>query len=317
MTIDQKLKAIRDLIQVDAGGRGLARDPLENLLTACPDDFAAACRSIAGHNSPMLGVVTGFHIPTAEPPALETDGPLGALFLARALTPLGIPVMTAIDPHGVAAMNAGYRAAGLPPAVLTLPDSDDPDLYAGYFDFFLDLTLPTHLIALERVGPSLVDGRCYTMSGRDVTDQMRPAYLLFEKHLSDAWQWGEDRIPSIGIGDGGNEIGMGKIAHETICRNIPRGDLIHCRVATDQLIVSGVSNWGAYALAVGVALLRGHELPAELFDVERERELLRVMVEAGPLVDGVTGRPSVTVDGLPFDEYAKVLPALQAIAQGQ
>ena len=44
------------------------------------------------------------------------------------------------------------------------------------------------------------------------------------------------------LGDGGNEIGMGKIPHETIVKNIPNGDLIHCRVPTDHLIVAGVSN---------------------------------------------------------------------------
>ena len=37
-------------------------------------------------------IVTGFFIPTAEPPAGETDGPLGAVFLARALVPLGVRV---------------------------------------------------------------------------------------------------------------------------------------------------------------------------------------------------------------------------------
>ena len=114
-----------------------------------------------------------------------------------------------------------------------------------------------------------------------------------------------NRLASIGIGDGGNEIGMGKIPHDTIVRNIPNGDLIHCRVATDHLIVAGVSNWGAYALAAGVALLREVELPAELFDPERERAILQTMVDAGPLVDGVTNRQTATVDGLSWDEYVR------------
>ena len=61
----------------------------------------------------------------------------------------------------------------------------------------------------------------------------------------------------------------------------PRGGLIACRVPTDHLIVCGVSNWGAYALAAGVALLRGAKLDPSLFDPEKERELLRIMVERG------------------------------------
>ena len=37
---------------------------------------------------------------------------------------------------------------------------------------------------------------------------------------------------TIGIGDGGNEIGMGKISHATpSMKNIANGDLIHCRGA--------------------------------------------------------------------------------------
>ena len=128
-----------------------------------------------------------------------------------------------------------------------------------------------------------------------------PLHLLFE----DAARL--PRLTTIGIGDGGNEIGMGKIPWDVIRRNVPNGGLIACRVPTDHLIVCGVSNWGAYALAAGVALLRGAKLDPALFDVERERELLRIMVEKGPLVDGVTGRPTVSVDGLPFDEYVKPL----------
>ena len=39
-----------------------ARDPAANLFNACPDDLAAACRSLAGHPAPALDVVTGFWI---------------------------------------------------------------------------------------------------------------------------------------------------------------------------------------------------------------------------------------------------------------
>src|SRR5262249_2075095 len=100
----------------------------------------------------------------------------------------------------------------------------------------------THLIALERVGPGR-DGRCRNMRGLDLTDQTTPIHLSFE----DAAR----RTPplvTIGIGDGGNEIGMGKIPPEMIAHNILHGERIACRVPTDHLIVAGVSNWGAYAL---------------------------------------------------------------------
>src|SRR4029450_7891752 len=94
MTTDEKLAAILASVQTDPGNRGLARDPHDNLFTACPGDFAAACRSIAEHPEPKLALVTGFYIPTATPPAFETDGPLGAVFLARAATAIGVVAMT-------------------------------------------------------------------------------------------------------------------------------------------------------------------------------------------------------------------------------
>ena len=56
---------------------------------------------------------------------------------------------------------------------------------------------------------------------QDITDLVSPAHYLFEavtEHLL--------AVRTIGIGDGGNEIGMGKIPWSVIRRNIPRGGLI-------------------------------------------------------------------------------------------
>jgi hypothetical protein len=144
------------------------------------------------------------------------------------------------------------------------------------------------------------------MRGIDVTERMNSVTHHFD---------GKRKSSKIGIGDGGNEIGMGKVPHETIVKNIPNGDLIHCRVPTDHLIVAGVSNWGAYALAAGVYVLRGVKPPPDLFDPDRERQILEVMVRDGPLVDGVTGRQTATVDGLTWDEYAAPLVRIRQILE--
>jgi hypothetical protein len=96
-------------------------------------------------------------------------------------------------------------------------------------------------------------------------------------------------------------------------KNIPRGALVACRVTTDHLVVAGVSNWGAYALACGVAVVKGVRPPAEWFDLELERHILQTMVEQGPLVDGVKGTCTASVDGLEFAEYAEPLRQLERI----
>jgi len=295
MMMDERLQRIRDLIQEDIGKRGLATDPEANLLTEYADDFAAACRSIAEVEEPTLAIVTGFFIPNAQ--LGETDGPLGALFLARALVPLDIHVMLVTDEFCLPALKAGLHACHLemkvPLGTCSLP-------LPGWL---------THLVALERAGPNY-DNRCLTMRGLDITEHMSPAHFLFEAAARES-------ITTIGIGDGGNEIGMGKIGRDIIGRNIPRGELVACRVPTDHLIVCGISNWGAYGLAAGVRLLRGESNAGELFDPEKERALLEIMVERGPLVDGVTSRQTATVDGIDFERYGDKLRQLANISVGR
>ena len=296
MTTDEKLAAILAAVQTDPGNRGLARDPFDNFFTATKGDFAAACRSIAEHRSPIVALTTGFYIPSATPPACETDGPLGVIFLQRAL--LGCHVHTLIYVEGVVDRSlVAVRELCDLPVVDIGPEG------------------PSHHVVIERSGPG-AGGRHYTMRGRDVTEDHNAQFTLQLKPRKRSKSIGiRDGPKSIGIGDGGNEIGMGKIPHDTIVKNIPNGDLIHCRVPTDHLIVAGVSTWGAYALAAGVYVLRGVKPPSDLFDPDRERAILEVMVREGPLVDGVTGKQTATVDGLTWDEYAKPLVRIREILE--
>ncbi|MBX9626931.1 MAG: DUF4392 domain-containing protein [Gemmataceae bacterium] len=307
MTADEKLAAILAAVQTDPGNRGLARDPHDNLFTATAGDFAAACLSIASHSRPWIEVVTGFYIPTADPPAYETDGPLGALLLANTLRAIGGAASVLTDRQCAEAICYGVSGLVDPPFRIQdhIPLPGDRWLAIIESEWPPSGRDPTHLIALERVGPG-ADGRCRTMRGVDVTDLTAPAHLGFSDRKT---------VPTIGVGDGGNEIGMGKVPHDTVVKNIPNGDLIHCRVPTDHLIVAGVSNWGAYALAAGLFVLRGVKPPSDLFDPDREREILEAMVWGGPLVDGVTGQQAATVDGLSWDEYAEPLVRIREILE--
>ena len=291
MTADEKLAAILAAVQVDPGNRGLAE-----LFAACPGDFAAACRSIAEDPGIVVTISTGFYIPTATPPAFETDGPLGDIFLRRAFDECGVTVVT------------GFFAEPILARVLHLAHRfcDLPNIDVGPECRFVS-------IAVERTGPG-AGGRHYNMRGLDVTehhDSKLTRKPPKRKHSQTTHTQHIER--SIGIGDGGNEIGMGKIPHDLIARTIPNGDLIHCRVPTDHLIVAGVSNWGAYALAAGVYVLRGVTPPDDLFDPDREREILELMVREGPLVDGVTGKQTATVDGLSWDDYIQPLIRIRDI----
>src|SRR5262249_18396989 len=151
MNVDEKLRAIRDVIQQDVGNRGLARDPKDNLITACSDDFANACRSIANDRDPALAIVTGFFIPAGVPPAGETDGPLGAVFLIRAMRALEIPAVTVTDDFCLKALNSGTRLAGLADCTMTFFVSKRSVIWCPPPGVESKETT-THKLALERVG---------------------------------------------------------------------------------------------------------------------------------------------------------------------
>ncbi|WP_309232425.1 glutamate cyclase domain-containing protein [Micromonospora tarensis] len=67
--------------EVGRGSEALAEPAKGGLL--------AAARSLATATAPDAAVFTGFFIPGADPPAAETDGPLGAVQIAAALRLLG------------------------------------------------------------------------------------------------------------------------------------------------------------------------------------------------------------------------------------
>jgi D-glutamate cyclase len=309
MTTFEKLEAILACVQTDPGGRGL-----KELFCARPRDFHASCESLANHPKPCVAITTGFFIPTADPPANETDGPLGSLFLARALASLGYGSAIFTDSRLKEILRSAVERLGLSQYVTTLSvpprDFPWPAWLAIDWNRVCERWSFTHLVSVETVGPSGKDGHSYSMRGLDISDNSPPLYHLFDDVVSE-----RRNIATIGIGDGGNEIGMGSLPWYLVAKNIPNGDLIHCRVPTDHLIVAGVSNWGAYALAAGVYVLRNEKPPANLFDPDYERKILQVMVDAGPLVDGVTGRQEATVDGLSWDEYVKPLIRMREILE--
>src|SRR5262245_25229331 len=121
--MDALLNRMRDIVQKDIGKRGLRTETARNLINACADDFRLACRGLADTKGARPATVTGFYIPTAPPPAAETDGALGAVFLARALAPLSIKVALITDGFCERARRAGLAACGLQQqtAVIVLP----------------------------------------------------------------------------------------------------------------------------------------------------------------------------------------------------
>lgn len=300
----RKLEAIcgRDV------GRGIGP-----LVDAARGGLAAAAQSIAGHGAPHVALMTGFFVPGAEPPAAETDGPLGVATLAAGLCRVGVPVRVVTDELCVDAVRVACRAAGAvgdPLEEITvdvLPLQGRGEV-VGILDTWRSASPPvSHAVAVERVGPA-ADGVPRNMRGQDISAYTAPLHLLFQA----------GGHQSIGIGDGGNELGMGSLPRWLVAQAIEDGDKIGCTVAADHLLVCGVSNWGAWALLAALAVLRPDWRASLLATLQPDlaRRALEVTVAEGPAVDGVLGRQQPSVDGLAASVQTAVLEKIVAIAEG-
>jgi hypothetical protein len=110
--------------------------------------------------------------------------------------------------------------------------------------------------------------------------------------------------PSVGIGDGGNEIGMGNLESEI--PTVPTLVKIPCVTRNTKLIISSVSNWGGYGLVAALSHRRGQNL---LPSVEAEQGLIKRTVDAGA-VDGMSTKQEYKVDGFTLEENSQTLVRL-------
>ncbi|HWB09999.1 MAG TPA: glutamate cyclase domain-containing protein [Pirellulales bacterium] len=333
MAVD--FSALEAVIRQDPKGRGVAsfRHDGRGLAAGMLEGAASELASHAG----AVGIVTGFCIADFDPPTAETDGPPGALYLARALSELGVDVVLITDRYAMPLLQLGCRLSRLNAEVFEIPLGHQEEAWLDeFFGSSIGKRL-THLVSIERVGPSHTpdslaaqrrDGPaplqrflaevppehrdvCHNMRGLAIDDFTAPAHRLFE-----AVQRGDRRVKTVGIGDGGNEIGMGAIPWELLRASL-EGDQagrIICRVAVDFPILAGVSNWGAYALACGVASLRGQRDLLTAWNERRERDLIEALVREAGAIDGLTRRREATVDGLDLEVYLDVLARIRAAA---
>jgi len=168
------------------------------------------------------------------------------------------------------------------------------------------------LISIERLGKS-TSGRYYTMRARDISEYTARIDRMFDYALTHQ----EKEILTIGIGDGGNEIGMGNII-EKVKQNIPNGETIGCLTTVDHLLVCGVSNWGGYAIAQGLYLFHKYKTGESKSDmlpsVENEEKIIKEMEDNGA-VDGVTLSKGLKIDGIELKIHMDLLEKMNHIAQ--
>jgi D-glutamate cyclase len=352
MAAEKTIHKIQGIIGTDIGNRGMKA-------LVCPGDLWQASQTLAHLKidaSKNIIILSGFPCLVHETPPTETDGPPGALAIARACVALGHSnVIIVTDDCNAKVFGACLRDLALPvntgstrttkttavPQLQSFPANMSEHDNERMAKLAKDCAL---YIACERAGPG-ADGVCYTMKGIDMNDKGLIAPLeKFVVEYRNAPQQQQQQPEQdhhrhrplfIAIGDGGNELGMGKVIDRIIDNpQIRNGDKIGCVVAADYLIAASISNWGGYALAAGAAVCRAAQesssislsssisissssikdwvnncLPTE----EEEVALLNRGVAAG-IRDGISGKMEATVDGFPLATSLQVLRDIRTVA---
>jgi hypothetical protein len=258
--------------------RGMARvrEALE------PGYYRRAARILRGASRVIIG--TGF--PVAG--TFETDGPVGAIALYRALEALGGQCWLACADPLCTVLEQDFRV--LPLRALSDGEADSEA------SLRLAQIAPDAVVAIERPGRA-EDGAYYNLRGEDISANCG----IFDTYLDLA------ACPTIGVGDGGNEIGMGNVA-EVIRELDIRGSVTRC----DELLVADVSNWAAYGIIAYLGVWAGRDLLADL----APRDTLAWLSAHGS-VDGVSRQNTLTEDGLEAGEGESIIAELRALCREQ
>jgi hypothetical protein len=273
------------------------------LFDAARGGLWGAVSALLSARSARVGLITGFFVPQGAPPAAETDGPVGAALLAKALTSVGVPCRIATDEPCRGACAAALAGAEAPDIAIDIVAIGAP--LAPLIETWRQAHI-THAISIERCGRS-ADGAPRNMRGQDIGSYTAPLDDLF---VAGPWE-------TIAVGDGGNEIGMGAISRSLITRHVAHGETIACVTAAQHLIVAGVSNWGAYALIGALGALREdwYQTMVACLEETLDQAVLEAVIEHGPAVDGVSRLPTLTVDGLNIATHHRILRMIRALVE--
>lgn len=224
-------------------------------------------------------IATGFYVAGYA----ETDGPLGAFALAKAFAKLGYEPIIITDKY----CQGFFELADLAVEYVAL-NASQADL-----EKILEKYRPVGLIAIERCGTN-TDGDYANMSGKSVAAETAPIDLLFDMAYG--------KIPTVGIGDGGNEIGMGNV-QEAIAKELA---LLPCRTKVDNLVLATVSNWGGYGLVTALSV----EVKQNLLPTYAEIEEYLTKIVALGSIDGVLKQHVLSADGFGLDVEKEILNSL-------
>ncbi len=227
-------------------------------------------------------VLIGTGFPVVE--TFETDGPVGAIAFYETLEKIGAtPILVCGRPISQA-LAERFRVYEI-----HVGNNNRREYEAQHA---LTAFRPDAVISIERPGQA-ADGGYYNMRGESISAHT----ACFDNFMN------LSQCETIAIGDGGNEIGMGKVAAALADLNI-----VPSTTSCDELIVADVSNWGAYGIISFLSIWQQRDFLSEIVPLDT----LRYISELGS-VDGVTRVNQLTEDGLDVSEGEKVLLELRRV----
>jgi hypothetical protein len=256
----------------------------------------------------------------------ETDSPTGIASLARALSfglgarPVYVGNEKELGPVIAAGVAAGitvldkeavevYRRRN---TALTVPfPLGEKGARAKALEI-LDEFEPSAILGVEKHAPNSV-GVWHSASGQAISGETQP-------HVHHIVEEGKERgVFTVGIGDGGNEIGYGLIRDEVndifkqsfgvYCQcGCEGGEATMC--AADVLVSASVSNWGAYGVSAMLAYML--EDPFVLQDADTERRMVEAMAQAGA-VEATYALSIPWVDGTSLEVQQAVVTMMHGV----
>ncbi len=234
-------------------------------------NFTNSAAKIILENQGTVFITTGFYIVYAK--ASETDGPPGAIALGNALKKIGYKVVYITDKWSLKILKGMTNDL-----IIDFPVSDHENSKVFAINLIKELK-PSVSISIERAS-LMEDGTYRNWKSQDISEYNAKLDYIFNNTSN-----------TIGIGDGGNEIGMGNLFTEIKnTRGLPDKPAV---TKVDELIVSSCSNWGAYGLICSISEIKSINLLPSLNDA---KNLIKKCVDLGA-VEGLTGEKKYAVDG--------------------
>jgi len=250
-----------------------------------------------------IAIVTGIVVAEFLPKG-EVDGPVGAAVLGRALARLGHEVDLLVEGEMDDVVASLIETLEFDANIVHTTDRSPEDLarWAEHYDV---------AVTIEKLGRNR-EGVRHSVMGS-------PLAKTGDWYIDDFIEaMTESGKLTVGIGDGGNEIGFGKI-YDDVRAMIPFGDDCGCpcgggiatTTATRYLLPAAISNYGAYALTASLALGAGDgEL---LVDGATIRKLIEGIVALGCLDGGTVDPEFIGDDAVPIDAVTRFVDQLGSI----